>query len=195
MRQNILHKTALTIGVVLALATPGFAADPLATYFDGELNGAERDVLGLAKAMPADKYDFSPASAAIKGSQFTGVRTFGEQLKHIAATIYDLSATALGEKPPVDTAGESGPANLKTKDQILKYVTDAFAYGHKAIGTITAANQLQKLKGPYGGEMSRIALASMPTWHTFDHYGQMVVYARMNGVTPGSQPAPPPAKK
>jgi hypothetical protein len=188
--------------LVLLMSAPLFAADPVSAYFDGELKQAEHDVLGLAQAMPADKYNFSPESAGIKGSQFKGVRTFAQQAKHLAATIYQVSSAALGEKPPVDTGtGENGPDSLATKDQIVAYLKGAFAYGHKAIATLNTKNQLDKVKGPFGGEMMRLEAASMVTWHTFDHYGQMVVYARMNGVVPpsslpaASQPPPPPAAK
>jgi len=174
------------------MALPLFAADPVSTYFDGELKGAEHDVVGLAQAMPADKYNFSPESAGIKGAQFKGVRTFGLQARHIATIIYQVSSAALGEKPPVDLGtGDNGPDSLTTKDQILTYLKGAFAYGHKSIATLTAKNQMDKFKGPFGGEMMRIEAANILTWHSFDHYGQMVVYARMNGVVPpSSQPAP-----
>jgi len=185
------------LAMVFVIAAPLFAADPVSTYFDGELKEAEHDAVGLAQAMPADKYNFSPDSAGIKGAQFKGVRTFAQQAKHMATIIYMVSAAALGEKPPVNIGtGDNGPDSLTSKDQIVAYLKGAFAYGHKSIATLTAKNQLDKVKGPFGGDMMRLEAASMVTWHTFDHYGQMVVYARMNGVVPpSSQPPPPAAKK
>ena len=53
--------------------------------------------------MPENKYDFAPTNG-----EFKGVRTFAEQLKHVAATNYLVGAAILGEKPPVDTNGEKG---------------------------------------------------------------------------------------
>ena len=175
--------------LMLALcADPIFAADPLAAFYDGELKGVEKDVTGLAGAMPANKYDFAPTNGS-----FTGVRTFAQQVKHLATVMYVVSAAALNQKPPVDTGtGENGPDSVRTKEQILAYLKGAFAFAHKSIATLTAQNQLENVKSPFGGTMPRVLTASMPTSHSFDHYGQMVVYARMNGVVPpASMPAPP----
>lgn len=178
-----------TVLLTLALAAPMFAADPLATYYDNQLKGAERDVVGLAEAMPADKYNFAPTQGT-----FTGVRTFAQQVKHIATIMYQISSAGLGQKPPVDIGtGDNGPDAVKTKEQVVAYLKGAFANAHKSIALLTEKNQLESLKGPFG-PMPRLDTASMPTWHTFDHYGQMVVYGRMNGVVPpSSQQAAPPA--
>ena len=85
--------------LILALfASPAlFAADPLAQIYDNQVSSIERDVLRLAQAMPADKYNFAPTNGA-----FTGVRTFGRQVKHIATYLYMLSSAILVEKPPVE---------------------------------------------------------------------------------------------
>ena len=175
---------------MLALcATPVFAANPLADFYDSQLKGAEKDVTSLAAAMPANKYDFAPTNGS-----FTGVRTFSQQVKHLATVMYLLSGAALNQKPPVDVGtGENGPDSVKTKEQVLAYLKGSFAFAHKSIATLTAQNQLENLKSPFGGTMPRVLTASMPTSHTFDHYGQMVVYARMNGVVPPAS-LPPPAK-
>lgn len=179
--------------LILALfASPAlFAADPLAQIYDGQVNSIERDVLRLAQAMPADKYNFAPTNGT-----FTGVRTFGTQVKHIATYLYMLSSAILAEKPPVDIGStDNGPDALQTKDQIIEYFKGSLAYAHKAVGTLTVKNQLEQVNLP-GNERPRprIAAANMISWHTFDHYGQMVVYARMNGVVPG-QPAPASASR
>ena len=171
------------------LAIPIFAADPLATYYEGQLKTTEREVMGLAGAMPADKYNFAPTNG-----EFKGVRTFAVQAKHIASILYMVAAAALNEKPPVDLGpGEDGPDSARTKEQILAYMKGAFAFAHKSIATLTVKNQLEPVKSPFeSGTMPRIALANIFDSHTFDHYGQMVVYARMNGVVPpASLPAPP----
>ena len=168
-----------------------FAADPLAQIYDNQVNSIERDVLRLAQAMPADKYNFAPTNGT-----FAGVRTFGMQVKHIATYLYMLSSAILVEKPPVDIGStDNGPDALQTKEQILEYFRGSLAYAHKAVGTLTAKNQLEPVNLP-GNERPRprIAAANMISWHTFDHYGQMVVYARMNGVVPG-QPAPASASR
>jgi hypothetical protein len=182
----------MTLVALMLLVAPVFAAGPLADYYDGQLKDVESDVMGLAVAMPANKYDFAPTNGA-----FTGVRTFAQQAKHLAAIMYMAAAAGMSQKPPVDVGGENGPASVKTKEQIIGYLKGAFAFAHKSIATLTEQNQLQAVKAPFSdGTVPRVFCADVVTSHTFDHYGQMVVYARMNGVIPpASLPAPPPAKK
>ena len=175
------HTVCILLGsALLACGAWGAGKTPIAKSCDGELSNVEKEVVSLAEAMPADKYNFAPTSG-----EFKGVRTFGSQLKHLAAVIYISAAAAKPEKPPVDTGGESGPDSVKTKEQIVQFVKDAFAYAHKVTATLTEANMLDSLKSPFGGpDEARIGLMNATVWHSFDHYGQMVVYARMNGVVP-----------
>lgn len=172
----------------LLFAGCAFAQAPsTGQIFDGQLRSAESEIVSLVQAMPADKMDFAPTEG-----QFKGVRTFGQQAKHIAAVLYVVSAAAKGEKPGVDTGGEEGPASLKTKEQIVQFMKDAFVYARGAASSLTAESVTQMVPSPFGqGQMAKGALVSLATWHSFDHYGQMVVYARMNGIIPpASQPQP-----
>lgn len=156
----------------------------LAEVFDGQINSIEREVLGLAQKMPADKYNFAPATGTPPAGTFDGVRTFALQVRHIATVIYMVSSQILGEKNPVDMgADENGANSLQTKDQIIAYFQAAIAYAHKAVRSITPENQA-----------TRAANAAFLGLHSYDHYGQMVVYARLNGVTPGGAPAGAKAK-
>lgn len=160
---------------------PAAAADsgPKASdVFDKNLSSVEREFVSLIEAMPADKFDFAPT----KG-KFDGVRNFGAQAKHVAAVLNIVSASLLGEPSP---GAENGPADMKSKDQIVQYVKDAFAHAHKAVATATGATLLQELPNPFGGKskMTRVELLMEMSAHTFDHYGQIVEYARMNNVVP-----------
>src|ERR1700736_376289 len=95
------------------------------------LGPTEHDFVPAADAMPEDKYSFAPANG-----EFKGVRTFAQQVKHVAAANYIIGAAILEEKPPVELGGENGPDSMKTKADILKFIKDSFAYVHKAVGTI-----------------------------------------------------------
>jgi uncharacterized damage-inducible protein DinB len=163
-------------------ATSLFAAADAGKLFDSQLTGLEKEFVPLVEAMPANQFDFAPKDGAFKG-----VRTFGMQSKHVAYVIYQVSAALLGEKNP--SAGgedENGPANLKSKEEITKYVKDAFAYAHKAVATLTNENLLQDATNPFNskGKSPRLSSATLLISHSFDHYGQMVVYARMNQTIP-----------
>ncbi len=152
----------------------------VASVLDRSYSGIEGELVPAVEAMPEEKLNFAPTAG-----EFKGVRTFAQQAKHIAAVNYLIGASLLGEKAPVDTGGESGPDAIKTKAQVVQFLKDSFAYGHKAIATVTAANQLGNVKSPFGeGEMNRLSLAGILTSHGFDHYGQIVVYLRMNGIIP-----------
>jgi uncharacterized damage-inducible protein DinB len=144
------------------------------------VTGPEKELMSAADAMPADKYSFAPTTG-----EFKGVRTFGDQLRHIAAVNYILGASILGEKPPVDVGGESGPASIKSKPEILKFAAESFTYLHKAIANISEKNMVEPIKNPFGDtKTTRLGLAVIASGHIFDHYGQMVVYLRLNGIVP-----------
>jgi hypothetical protein len=174
----------LWVVVTLGVCSAAFAADspmPAGRAFDQQLKMIEGELVSLAEAMPADKYSFAPTHG-----EFAGVRTFGQQAAHIGAVIYLCAASVLGEAvPPEAGQGENGPASLKTKDDIVKYLKASFVYGHKAMSSVTERNMLESIKSPFGeGNVPRVSMVTAPVWHSFDHYGQMVVYARMNGVVP-----------
>jgi hypothetical protein len=147
---------------------------------DHTVSNMERELVPAAEAMPEDKFGFAPTNG-----EFKGVRTYGQQIKHIAAVNYELAAAILEEKSPVDINDESGPASITTKADILKYLNDSFLYVHKAIGTIHENNLVETVRSPFGeGRVSRLGLATFVLAHGFDTYGQMVEYLRMNGIVP-----------
>jgi uncharacterized damage-inducible protein DinB len=147
---------------------------------DRSVTNMEHEFVSAAEAMPEDKFGFAPTNG-----EFKGVRTFAEQVKHVAAVNYIFGAAILSEKVPVDVGDESGPTSVKTKAEILNYLKDSFAYIHKAIQTINERNLVDPLKSPFGeGSVTRLGVATSVTAHGFDHYGQMVVYLRMNGIVP-----------
>jgi hypothetical protein len=178
-----MKKTLTVLFAIGALAYVAPAAETIAVgkMLDGSIRSAESEIVGLAQAMPAEKYDFAPTQG-----EFANVRTFALQARHIATVIYEVAAASNQEKCPVDLGkNENGADSLKTKEQIVQYMKDAFAYAHKAFSTLDGETQVQAVKSPFGdGTAARGSLASIVAWHSFDHYGQMVVYARMNGVVP-----------
>ena len=154
-----------------------------------DLGIVQHEFTSAAEAMPEGKYSFHPVADSV--NDFKGVRTFAEQVKHVAAANYMFGAGVLGEKPPVELGGENGPDSVKTKAEIVKFLNDSFAYLNKALDSLTAQNQLDQIDSPFGMKVSRLSLASFAIAHPFDHYGQMVEYLRMNGIVPpASRPRP-----
>ena len=155
--------------------------DPVADTYQKQLDLVEHDLVSLAEAMPADKYDFRPA-----GGAFEGVRTFGEQVRHAATMIYMTAAIVLEERSPYGPgAGDNGPDTVHGKVQVVDYLKASIAYARTAMASLNEKNQMDPLR-TYFGSQPRVAVAAGIAFHSYDHYGQMVVYARMNGVTPPS---------
>jgi hypothetical protein len=180
-----MKKSVLLLMMLMAFCSLGVAQGndekkTASQVLDGGVKSIESEFIPAAEAMPEEKYGFAPTSG-----EFKGVRTFAQQVKHVAAINYMVAAVILGEKPPVDTGGEDGPASAKTKAEIVQFAKDSFVYAHKAIASITEANALEPISGPFGKDkVTRLGLATTFAWHGFDHYGQMVEYLRMNGIVP-----------
>jgi uncharacterized damage-inducible protein DinB len=157
------------------------APSTVASAIDREISNVEKQIVEVAEAMPEDKYNFSPEGLHIPGSDFKGVRTFAVQVKHVATSNYFIWSHLTGDKLPEGLNDGNGPENLKSKADIIKFLKDSFALGHKAAATLTTENMLQT---PEHGKSTRLRLATFGVAHAFNHYGQMVEYLRMNGIVP-----------
>jgi len=180
----------LSGGLASAQTTPAPKAAEKAMHtgqvMDRQLSNLESEFVSAAEAMPEDRFNFAPASG-----EFKGVKTFAQQVRHVASANYMFGAGVAGEKPPVDLGGEDGPEALKTKADIVKFLKDSFAYCHKAFAGIKDANATASIPAPWGqGTATRLGLATLTVAHGFDHYGQMAVYLRMNGIIPPASRKP-----
>jgi uncharacterized damage-inducible protein DinB len=149
------------------------------------LSIVEMEVVSAAEAMPEDKYSFRPTQG-----EFKDVRTFGDQFRHIGFVNQMFASAISGEKNPLtDAGGENGPA-LKSKDEIVKQLKDSFAALHKSLESLSASNEME-IVDMFGMKMPKVNIAALAIGHPFDHYGQAVVYLRMNNIIPpASRPQP-----
>ena len=150
-------------------STPAQAVDQLLTVVEG-------DMVPLVEAMPADKFNFAPTQGS-----FAGVRTFGQQVQHVITANYYMFAAGASIQPPDMDAVK----NMKTKEQLVQGLKDSFAFGHRAIATLTQQNALETVKS-VDGITTRGGIMAFAIIHMNDHFGQMVEYARMNGIVPPS---------
>lgn len=187
----------IVLGAIAFCAVASAQTPTIASVMDQQLAIVEQQFVGAAEAMPADKYSFAP-----NGGNFKGVRTFAQEVKHVATINYVFYSALLGQEPPADIIANkemNGPDSIQTKDAIIKYLKDSFAFAHKAISTIIADNATAVLSnsarrvGVPSFLNTRLALASFGCTHVFDHYGQIVEYLRMNGITPPASQRQPPA--
>lgn len=163
-----------------------------ASEMNTQLGIVEHEFVSAAEAMPEDKYNFAPTAGNYKG-----VRTFAQEVKHVATVNFAFFSAVLEQTPPPGVSANeqmNGPDSIATKDQIVQYLKDSFALGHKAMSSLTADNAVAALaKPPFSFIKTRLGYASFACTHAFDHYGQMVEYLRMNGIVPPASQGQPPA--
>jgi hypothetical protein len=187
MRPAYLRIAALLFATVLPISAqaPAAAAPDSAsnlTALTQFVTRFQNNILSLAEAMPAEKYDFAPSKDIFKAgspAEFATVHTFAQQVTHICGLPYRAYAP-FGVKPDTDVDPKSLDA-LKSKDEIIKALKASFDYQNKVIATLTPENVLAPV-GPRNS--TRIAALVLVLGDYGDHYGQMVEYGRMNGIIP-----------
>jgi uncharacterized damage-inducible protein DinB len=127
----------------------------------------------MAEDFPEDKYDFKATPAQ---------RSFAEVLLHVAGTNYVFTDTAEGkEARPHDLPREK----YKTKADVVTVLKQAFADGASAIKEKGDQGMNNTVRLSFGNQMVRVAdLAYGMAMHASEHYGQLVVYYRLNGIVP-----------
>ncbi|HEY1805255.1 MAG TPA: DinB family protein [Terracidiphilus sp.] len=183
----LLGLSSMTAAAQAGVAASGPAAGTTVTpavATDAELTIIEHEMMGAAKAMPDDKFDFAPSQAIFvpgQKTEYATVRTFAQQATHVAQANYFFYSLVSGLKPDVDM---QGLPKLTKKDDVVAALAGSFAFAHKAIATLTPANSFEVVKVPEPGLFTRATLATFAVAHAFDHYGQLVEYLRMNGIVP-----------
>jgi len=150
----------------------------IAESVGGTLQFAEGNFLGIAEAMPEDKYSFIPTTG-----KFDDGRSFGEQVKHVACAQFAFFNEFEDKKPP-DDCEKGGHDPAKTKAELIKYLKDSFDYSNGVLATLTAKNALDRVEGRYAGPNTKLGISVIAVWHITDHYGQLVEYLRLNGIVP-----------
>jgi uncharacterized damage-inducible protein DinB len=173
----LLTRLSLLAVIAVAAVSPAFAQATIHGDLTKDWAGQKALLVGLASAMPEDKYGFKPTPVQ---------RSFGEHVLHIAQ-INLMLTKALGGKTPEPAI------NMKatTKADMIKAMSDSFDYGAKVIAEFNNTTIQETIQAPFMGPSTRARIMFFLNGHTQDTYGQMVVYARLNGVTPpASAPRP-----
>jgi len=167
---------SLVLAQAAAPAKPAVGTPiPPAQVYGKVLSIMEQQFVSAAEAMPEDKFNFAPPASL---GEFKGVRTFAQQIKHVAESNYYFFGgsdyTDAQAKEMTDSIEK-----LTTKADIVKALKDSFALAHAFVDTITPENAF--VQTAHG---TRAGMASFGIAHVMDHYGQLVVYLRMNGIVP-----------
>ena len=173
---------ALTLVCATTSATAQNAATDNAStsrkIFLADLDELQSKFLALAEAIPAEKYSWRPAP---------GVRSIGEAFQHVASEYYTYSPIAFGAAPsPVIGKGPEAFQKFEsasTKPNVLKHLKEGFAYGKQAIAGVDSATLAGKIKW-FGRDLSTAETSHSMAGDLHEHLGQLIAYARMNGVKP-----------
>ena len=161
--------------------------ETVASAFLRGLQFQEYEIRSATEAMLEEKYSYRPAEGKFKNEkpEFgpAEVRTFAEQVKHVACANFAFAAELDGQKPP-NACDKGGPSPAKSKKELLIYLRDSFAAIRKSLGAIDAKNMFDPIEGPYAGPNTRLGLATVVIWHNAGHYGQMTLHLRLNDVVP-----------
>jgi uncharacterized damage-inducible protein DinB len=157
-----------------ATAAPKASAG-IAAEFLQEWNRTGNKLVEMAQDFPEDKLDFKAAATQ---------RTFAEQLLHAAGANYYFIDAATGTTPPGDVENPSRET-YKTRAQIAAYIQKVYADGAAVIQKQGDKGMLETVKSPFGNVMlTRASLWTFAIAHANEHYGQCVVYYRVNGLVP-----------
>lgn len=172
-------RSSFTRGVVFAAlamlgpveagaAQPGFPATSFLTPTKGTWDSTRNLVIGIVEVMPEDKYDFKPTPA---------VRTFRDIVIHLVAENYLFFGRVAGENL-------GNPAqNLKSRDELIQALRESYDYGAKVWAWLTEERALELIE-VRGQKVQRWSAILGAIQDNMDHYGNLVVYVRLNGIVP-----------
>jgi uncharacterized damage-inducible protein DinB len=154
------------------------AALEVRKQFMSDLDTLQNKFLALAEAFPADKYAWRPGQ---------GIRSVGEVFMHVASEFYVYAPMAYGAaRSPVIPRGQDAFKKFEsasTKADVLKHLQEGFAYTKQSITGLDAA-QLTGSRKLFGGDHTIVETSFAMTDDLHEHLGQLIAYARMNGVAP-----------
>jgi uncharacterized damage-inducible protein DinB len=166
----MMNRLAASIFILLMSVATGKAADdivgPLRTQW-----GITRDlVVKLVQIMPEDKYDYKPTPE---------IRSFREIVGHLILENYNFMSMVAGEPAPDKAKFEA----LKSRDELTKALAESYAFGERTLAALTDAKAVEKIT-MRGQSVVRWYPALYNIQDSMDHYGNLVVYVRLNGLVP-----------
>jgi len=174
-----MRKLLSTAVLALTLAAPA-AAQGIMAEMHRDLNEVQQKMIDLAKAIPAEKYDWRPGP---------GVRSVREVFLHVSGENYQLPIY-FGRPAPATTGittdfATTGAYEKKplTKDQVVAELTASFTNLHQGLALNTDSNLGESIKF-FGQDWTRARASVLTVTHLHEHLGQLIAYARQNSITP-----------
>jgi len=171
MKRAVVFSFLLGMAAVMGSVQMRAADDQLVGPLRTQWEGTRKLVVGMAEAIPEAKYDYKPTPE---------VRSFREQLVHLVGENHMFMGMVAGDKP-MDRKVLDG---LKTREDILKALGDSYDNGTKVLAGLTDEKALESVPAFGGKQTPRWAIVMANIVDNMDHYGNLVVYVRLNGITP-----------
>lgn len=168
-----------TAGTVAAQGVPNReSALEIRKRFLMDLDTLQSKFLALSEAIPAEKYSWRPAP---------GVRSIGEAFMHVASEYYVYTPMSYGAaRSPVIARGQEALKAFEsksTKADVQKHLKEGFAYMKQAVEGLDAAAITGTIKS-FGQDATIIEASFIMSGDLHEHLGQLIAYARSNGVKP-----------
>ena len=178
MKQLVRMLGLIALVVIVSALRPAAQTPSIQGEMMKDWNDLKGTMAKIAGAMPEDKFKFKPTEPQ---------RDYGQQILHVAQVNFKI-LQAVGAKTPAPNI------NLKatTNADILKAMDDSFDFGTAILKEQTDQTMLMPAAMPPGfmGPSSRARIFTFLIGHTWDIYGQMAVYLRLNGVVPPASVRP-----
>ena len=137
-------------------------------------------LMPISEAIPEEKYDYKPTPE---------VRSFREMLLHMATDTHTHMGFVVGMSREESEKLTEKYHGLKTRAELLGALGEAFDYGDKILADLNDQNAMEMVTGHRDERMTRISAALDVFTDIVDHYGNLVVYLRLNGIVPPSTAA------
>jgi uncharacterized damage-inducible protein DinB len=160
--------------LALSVSTAAFCQGQFQKETAGSMSYVSDQVIQLAKAIPAEKYTYSPQE---------GVRSVAQVCAHIISANY-FFASKLGAQIPADVKMETLEKDLATKEVIEKELQRSYDVMIGAIKNMQDAALAKRVEFPFPGEFTGMSAILISLGHSNEHLGQLIAYARMNEITP-----------
>lgn len=166
-------KLPFTLAIILFSAN-AFCQDQLQQEASGLITFASGKVVQLVDAVPDDKLNWAPSD---------GVRSFKDVFTHLVSANY-FFGSKLGATIPANVKMETLATDLKTKDQLKTAIRDSYDFAIAAVKNTKSESFPTRVEYPFPGEYTNMSSVLILLTHSNEHLGQLIAYARMNGITP-----------
>lgn len=169
-RQGLVLLAMVMVGASVGRADCGYAEAMRAHW-----KRLRSMLIPIVAAMPEDKYDFRPTKE---------VRSFRELVTHMIADNYNHLGYVAGKSREESEKLTEKYRNIKTRTEFLNAMKESYDYGDKILADLNDQNSMDMITAMRGERTTRVGAALEVFEDAMDHYGNLVIYLRLNGIVP-----------